>query len=293
MSAATSSTTSNRHIDHLSREFGDGRIGDRPAQVVRERFRLHRSAGCPDLRSHGTTRRLSCLTTSDSPPTNPAQPTPYRSTTGLRTPSPGSPATLRDRVARPPRHRRHQRAAGHRRRCVHVGHRPPVGRGRARRIVRSHTARRVRPPRLLPDVRRLLSPRLAPWQRAVVRSLLVRSYAPVGAGRAADRAPFGRALAALDGPPQPGDRSCSPTDRRSAARVTRPTASSLRGHLHAPLPRPRARLPSRSACHACPSSIHLTRRRGLAAPFGPPTRRRRRRSRGGRRREPGWRPADR
>jgi hypothetical protein len=50
---------------------------------------------------------------------------------------------------------------------------------------------------------RLLSPRLAPWQRAVVRSLLVRTYATVGAGRAADRAPFGRALAALDGPHNP------------------------------------------------------------------------------------------
>ena len=61
---------------------------------------------------------------------------------------------------------------------------------------------------------RQLSPRLAPWQRAVVRSLLVHTYAPVGAGRAADKAPFGRALAALDGPPQPGDRSCSPPDRR-------------------------------------------------------------------------------
>ena len=48
---------------------------------------------------------------------------------------------------------------------------------------------------------RQLSPRLAPWQRAVVRSLVVHTYAPVGAGRAADKAPFGRALAALEQDP--------------------------------------------------------------------------------------------
>ncbi len=41
---------------------------------------------------------------------------------------------------------------------------------------------------------RQLSPRLAPWQRAVVRSLVVHTYAPVGAGRAADKAPFGHVL---------------------------------------------------------------------------------------------------
>ena len=48
---------------------------------------------------------------------------------------------------------------------------------------------------------RQLSPRLAPWQRAVVRSLVVHTYAPVGAGRATDKAPFARALAALEQDP--------------------------------------------------------------------------------------------
>ncbi len=48
---------------------------------------------------------------------------------------------------------------------------------------------------------RHLSSHLAPWQRAAVRSLVVHTYAPVGAGRAADKAPFGRALAALEQDP--------------------------------------------------------------------------------------------
>jgi hypothetical protein len=49
---------------------------------------------------------------------------------------------------------------------------------------------------------RQLRPHLAAWQMAVVRALIVRTYAPVGAGDAADKAPFGCAVAQLEDDPE-------------------------------------------------------------------------------------------
>ena len=49
---------------------------------------------------------------------------------------------------------------------------------------------------------RQLGPCLAPWQRRLVRSVVVHTYAPVGARRPSDKAPFGRALAELEKDPQ-------------------------------------------------------------------------------------------
>ena len=49
---------------------------------------------------------------------------------------------------------------------------------------------------------RQLRPRLANWQMAVVRALIVRTYAPVGAGDTVDKAPFGRAVAQLEVDPE-------------------------------------------------------------------------------------------
>jgi hypothetical protein len=49
---------------------------------------------------------------------------------------------------------------------------------------------------------RQLRPRLAAWQMAVVRALIVRTYAPVGAGDAVDKAPFGRVVAQLEADPE-------------------------------------------------------------------------------------------
>lgn len=46
-----------------------------------------------------------------------------------------------------------------------------------------------------------LQPRLRRWQLAVVRAVIVHTYAPVGAGGKADKAPFGRALVALEDDP--------------------------------------------------------------------------------------------
>lgn len=43
---------------------------------------------------------------------------------------------------------------------------------------------------------------LAPWQLAVVRALIVQTWAPVGAGAKADRAPFGEAILALEEDPE-------------------------------------------------------------------------------------------
>jgi hypothetical protein len=54
---------------------------------------------------------------------------------------------------------------------------------------------------------RQLATRLAPWQRSLVRSLIVRTYAPVGAGRRPDRPLFGRALIALEDDPDNPDIS--------------------------------------------------------------------------------------
>lgn len=49
---------------------------------------------------------------------------------------------------------------------------------------------------------RQLRPRLAAWQMAVVRALIVRTYAPVGAGDTVDKAPFGRAVVQLEDDPE-------------------------------------------------------------------------------------------
>jgi hypothetical protein len=49
---------------------------------------------------------------------------------------------------------------------------------------------------------RQLRSRLADWQLAVVRTFIVATYAPVGAGEHADKAPFGRVLAALEDDPE-------------------------------------------------------------------------------------------
>lgn len=49
---------------------------------------------------------------------------------------------------------------------------------------------------------RQLRPRLRDWQLAVVRATIVHTYAPVGAGGEADKAPFGRALLALENDPE-------------------------------------------------------------------------------------------
>ena len=45
---------------------------------------------------------------------------------------------------------------------------------------------------------RQLRPRLRSWQLALVRNVIVRTYAPVGAGKNADKAPMGRALHSMD-----------------------------------------------------------------------------------------------
>jgi hypothetical protein len=42
-----------------------------------------------------------------------------------------------------------------------------------------------------------LRPRLRSWQLAIVRNVIVHTYAPVGAGKAHDKAPMGRALDAM------------------------------------------------------------------------------------------------
>jgi hypothetical protein len=42
-----------------------------------------------------------------------------------------------------------------------------------------------------------LRPRLRAWQLAIVRNVVVHTYAPVGAGKAHDKAPMGRALTAM------------------------------------------------------------------------------------------------
>ena len=49
---------------------------------------------------------------------------------------------------------------------------------------------------------RQLRPRLRRWQLAVVRALIVHTYAPVGAGCAPDKAPFGRVLIELENDPE-------------------------------------------------------------------------------------------
>lgn len=48
---------------------------------------------------------------------------------------------------------------------------------------------------------RQLAGRVAPWQRKATRTLIVRTYAPVGAGKAADKPAFGAVLAALEADP--------------------------------------------------------------------------------------------
>jgi hypothetical protein len=48
---------------------------------------------------------------------------------------------------------------------------------------------------------RQLRPTLAAWQLAVVRGLIVHTYAPVGAGERHDKAPLGRALLQLESDP--------------------------------------------------------------------------------------------
>jgi hypothetical protein len=48
---------------------------------------------------------------------------------------------------------------------------------------------------------RQLRPSLATWQLAVVRALIVHTYAPVGAGKKHDKAPLGRALLQLESDP--------------------------------------------------------------------------------------------
>jgi hypothetical protein len=48
---------------------------------------------------------------------------------------------------------------------------------------------------------RQLCPTLAAWQLAVVRALIVHTYAPVGAGEHPDKAPLGRALLQLESDP--------------------------------------------------------------------------------------------
>ena len=45
---------------------------------------------------------------------------------------------------------------------------------------------------------RQLRPRLRAWQLAIVRCVIVHTYAPVGAGKAADKAPMGRALQSME-----------------------------------------------------------------------------------------------
>lgn len=47
-----------------------------------------------------------------------------------------------------------------------------------------------------------LRQRMAPWKVAVVRALIVHTYAPVGAGNAADKAPFGDVLIELEDDPE-------------------------------------------------------------------------------------------
>lgn len=49
---------------------------------------------------------------------------------------------------------------------------------------------------------RQLRPRLRSWQLAIVRAAIVHTYAPVGAGGHDDKAPFGRALLALEHDPE-------------------------------------------------------------------------------------------
>jgi hypothetical protein len=49
---------------------------------------------------------------------------------------------------------------------------------------------------------RRLGPYLAPWQRRLVRSVVVHTYAPVGARRPNDKAPFGRTLVELEQDPR-------------------------------------------------------------------------------------------
>jgi hypothetical protein len=52
---------------------------------------------------------------------------------------------------------------------------------------------------------RQLRPSLASWQHALVRALIVHTYAPVGAGERRDKAPLGRALLQLEtDPDDPG-----------------------------------------------------------------------------------------
>jgi hypothetical protein len=48
---------------------------------------------------------------------------------------------------------------------------------------------------------RQLRPRLRAWQLAIVRNVIVHTYAPVGAGKTADKAPMGRELNALQDDP--------------------------------------------------------------------------------------------
>ena len=45
---------------------------------------------------------------------------------------------------------------------------------------------------------RQLRPRLRSWQLAIVRNVIVHTYAPVGAGKTADKAPMGRALQSME-----------------------------------------------------------------------------------------------
>lgn len=49
---------------------------------------------------------------------------------------------------------------------------------------------------------RQLRQRMAPWKVAVVRAIIVHTYAPVGAGNAADKAPFGDVLIELEDDPE-------------------------------------------------------------------------------------------
>jgi len=57
---------------------------------------------------------------------------------------------------------------------------------------------------------RQLRPRLRTWQLALVRGVIVHTYAPVGAGKTADKAPMGRALHSME---------MDPHDRAFAAAV--------------------------------------------------------------------------
>ena len=62
-----------------------------------------------------------------------------------------------------------------------------------------------------------LRPRLRAWQLAMVRGVIVHTYAPVGAGKTADKAPMGRALQSME--MDPHDRAFASAVEEIAAEL--------------------------------------------------------------------------